>query len=396
MKIFEAFDPVPVHLASPAFHAERLGSLMRQHTLADGWNSILGSPLDWLVLFWPVRQYEEGFSHDFSRLVRHYFLDYFILNDASLSFGDAGNLRPEFVEQAQSEDWKNLWSELFSIAKTIVCVGGDQVRDVEAAEALAKQGDPVNLCVVDACYDFKGETCDETGSSFILDELLLRLNQKIGFLSFIGIQNFLNPPSLSRQLDKLLFDVLRLSEFRQSPEEAEPLLRLSNMLSWDISALEAAFVPELKGRRPNGLTGVEACRLARYAGFSSSMRFISLRETIFEEEKQPSVTAQMIAQILWHGLDGLASRLTEEAPSNPHQYNQYFVDFMPFTDQPLSFYQHKLSGRWWMELPASLLDSGNPIFRERYIPCSYQDYLQAQRGEWPERWWKAIQRLDLN
>lgn len=394
MKIFEALDPVPLHLSSPAFHAERLGSVMRQHTLADGWNSLLGAPLDWLIFFWPVRYGEVVLSHDFSKLVRHYLLDYFIIADGSVTLGDAGNLRFEFIEQAQPEDWKKLWSELFSIAKTVVCVGGDQVRDVDATEALAELGGSVNLCVVDACYDFRGESSGDLKNTLILDEFLRRLDKKIGFLCFVGIQNFLNPPSLTRQLDKLLFDVLRLSDYRQTPDEAEPLLRLSNAFSFDLSALEAAYVPELKGRRPNGLTGVEACRLARYAGFSPDMRFMSIREITLESEQQPAVTAQMVAQILWHGLDGLTSRIGEDAPSNPQYYNQYFVELLPFSDQPLSFYQHKLSGRWWMELPEALVNTGNPFFRQRFIPCSYQDYLQAQKGEWPERWWKAIQRLD--
>lgn len=396
MKIFEALDPVPLHLVPASFHAERLGSLIKQHTLADGWNALLGAPLDWLLVFWPVRHDGEKFSHEFSGLIRHYLLDYFLLPDTSLALGDAGNLRPEFIEDARPEDWRKLWSELFSMAKIVVCVGGDQVWDVEAAEALAERGEPVNLCVVDACFDLTGELSETSDNLKILDGLLKRLNQNIGFLSFVGIQNFLNPPSVSRQMDKFLFDVLRLSEFRQSTDEAEPLLRLSNMLSFDLTALEAAYVPELMGRRPNGLTGVEACLLARYAGFSASMRYMSFREAGFEAGGRPEVSAQMAAQILWHALDGLTSRLSEDDPSNPQQYNQYLVELLPYADQPLSFYQHKLSGRWWMELPAAFVEAGNPVFRQRYIPCSYKDYLQAQRGEWPERWWKAIQRLDLN
>lgn len=394
MKIFEFIDPVPVQLAPLAYHAERLGSLVRQHTLGSGWEALLGSPLDLLLVFLPNVQAEGIVSHEFSRMVRGHLYEYFVTAESSVSLGDAGNIRSDFMDQAGPGEWKHLWSELLTLSKTVICLGGNQKETVSAAQALSESGAPVNLCVVDALYDFHGEISEDSGLSGFLDSLLINLAQKIGFLSFIGIQNFLNPPSISRQLDKFLFDTIRLSELREEPEEAEPLLRLSNMMSLDLTSLEAACVPELKGRRPNGLNGVEICRLARYAGFSDSLRYAGIHNILIEEGASPEVTAQMTAQILWHVLDGRLSRLQEYEPDKHPDYNQYMVQLPGIGDQPLVFYQHRISGRWWMEIPDLFLNSESPFSRQRFIPCSYKDYIQAQQGHWPERWWKAIQRLD--
>ena len=64
---------------------------------------------------------------------------------------------------------------------------------------------------------------------------------------------------------------------------------------------------------------------------------------------------------------------------------------MPVEPETLSFYKSKFSEKWWMEVPYA---SG----RERYsrnsiVPCSYNDYQTATKGEVPERFISTLAKL---
>jgi hypothetical protein len=60
-----------------------------------------------------------------------------------------------------------------------------------------------------------------------------------------------------------------------------------------------------------------------------------------------------------------------------------FISFnVIFSDIDTVFMKSKRTKRWWMGLP-----SGN------FVPCSYNDYLIACRGEIPERWLREQERL---
>ena len=49
--------------------------------------------------------------------------------------------------------------------------------------------------------------------------------------------------------------------------------------------------------------------------------------------------------------------------------------------------------KWWVEIP--LIHTNSQIPNDNYfIPCSYNDYKAAVKGEIPERWWKAFQKMN--
>jgi hypothetical protein len=47
----------------------------------------------------------------------------------------------------------------------------------------------------------------------------------------------------------------------------------------------------------------------------------------------------------------------------------------------MTFYKSKVSDTWWMEVEALSGDKNIKI-----VPCSYDDYLAASKGEVPNRW----------
>jgi hypothetical protein len=57
------------------------------------------------------------------------------------------------------------------------------------------------------------------------------------------------------------------------------------------------------------------------------------------------------------------------------------------------FFKNKKMDKWWMEIP--LLNNDSASIEEGYfIPCSYADYKLAAKGDVPERWWKAFQKMN--
>jgi hypothetical protein len=57
------------------------------------------------------------------------------------------------------------------------------------------------------------------------------------------------------------------------------------------------------------------------------------------------------------------------------------------------FYKNKKLEKWWMEVP--IINSNPSLPLENYfIPCSYNDYQKAVKGDVPERWWKVFQKMN--
>ena len=90
------------------------------------------------------------------------------------------------------------------------------------------------------------------------------------------------------------------------------------------------------------------------------------------------MTAKQISHMIWYAIDGRYKRNKEADFENKELFNEFQ---MIFSEIETVFLQSKKTSRWWMQLPDN-----------KYIPCSYNDYLLASRNEIPERWFRAQQR----
>jgi formiminoglutamase len=57
--------------------------------------------------------------------------------------------------------------------------------------------------------------------------------------------------------------------------------------------------------------------------------------------------------------------------------------------EDLVFYKSILSEKWWLEVPDPKRPGPLSV-----MPCSYQDYQQATRGELPIRWINRLGRME--
>jgi hypothetical protein len=193
----------------------------------------------------------------------------------------------------------------------------------------------------------------------------------------LAFQSYFVHPRMLETMDKLRFDCFRVGKVKEQIEEMEPVIRNCHLFSFDIAAIAHAYAPS-NTFSPNGLTGEEACILMQYAGMSPNMKTIGIYGYQPENDKE-SLTARQISQMLWYLIDGVNRGNTEVSLEERDSFNEFHT---AFSEVETVFLQSKKTGRWWMQLPD-----------QKFIACSYKDYLIASSNEYPERWLRAQERV---
>ena len=232
----------------------------------------------------------------------------------------------------------------------------------------------IEATCVDALIDLDIHSLHRSDN--FLMEMLTGEPNYIRHYNHIGFQSYYVHPHMLETMDKLRFDCFRLGSVKDKIEEMEPVIRNSHLFSFDISAIAHAFAPanELS---PNGFNGEEACILMRYAGLSHNINTIGIYGYMPTRDTG-QLTARQISHMLWYLIDGKSKGRREAALSE----REFFVEYRTaFAEVETTFLQSKKTQRWWMQLPDN-----------KYIACSYQDYLLASSNEIPERWLRAQER----
>ena len=140
---------------------------------------------------------------------------------------------------------------------------------------------------------------------------------------------------------------------------------------------------------PNGFDSKEICQIARYFGVSSRLTSLGLYE-IFNAKDVNQQSASLIAQMLWCFLDGYFHKMKDVKATDVDMV-KYHVSLRAGEFNAV-FYKNKKIDKWWMEIP--LLTKDSSFQNQCFMPCSYSDYLIASKGEMPNRWWKAFQKMN--
>jgi len=205
----------------------------------------------------------------------------------------------------------------------------------------------------------------------------------------IGYQSYFESPAAIEMLDKIHFDTFRLGYVKANLFEVEPLMRNTDFLSFDLSAITSSYVSANVHTSPNGFDGAESCSIMRYAGLSDKVTSCG----IFEYHRELDLgnqTAKLMAQMFWYFLDGFKQRKNELNP-NLNECTKYTVSFADGVNEVV-FYKSNKTGRWWIGVP--FYTSEKEKKDNYFVACSYRDYEQSNQGEPPERWIKTYQKLN--
>jgi formiminoglutamase len=287
---------------------------------------------------------------------------------------DLGNVKKGASINDSYAAIKTILAELFRMNKTVLILGGSHDITLAQYQAYIELNQQVEATCVDAMIDLRGES--PIRSENFLMEMLTGEPNMVKHYNHIGFQSYFVHPRMLETMDKLRFDCFRVGTVTQNIEEIEPVFRNSHLLSFDISAIKHSDAPANKNC-PNGLTGVEACILTRYAGFSSKMNSVGIYGYKPYDDVE-EMTAKQISQMVWYFIDGKNRCKQEAALTNREFFNEYHT---VFAEVETVFLQSKKTNRWWMQMPD-----------KRFTACSYNDYLSASNNQIPERWLRVQER----
>lgn len=279
----------------------------------------------------------------------------------------------------------------FLVRKNIIPVilGGSQ--DLTYAQFLGYKDleQTINIAAIDSVFDLGNPDEDITNTSYLGKIILHQPNYLFNY-SNIGYQTYLVDQSSLQMMNKLYFDAYRLGQVRDKIEEAEPIIRQADMLTFDITAIKHSDAPANPNASPNGFYAEEACQMMRYAGMNDKLSSIGIYE-INPAYDMSGKTAHLAAQMIWCFMDGFYNRKNDFPSRTNPDYLRFHV-VLQDEKYEINFYKSKKSDRWWMEIPYPP-HKDLKFERHTLIPCNYKDYEQATQNEIPDRWWQTYQKL---
>ncbi len=272
----------------------------------------------------------------------------------------------------------------------VVILGGSQ--DLSYANYLAYEQleQTVNVVTIDNKFDM-GSAEGELTSDGFLNKIILHDPNYLFNYSNIGYQTYLVSPEQTKLMKDLYFDIYRLGGIQGNIQLAEPVLRNADMISVDVSSIRNSEFSSNQNSGPNGFYGEEVCQLMRYAGMSdklSSIGFYEYNPAVGNSE----VSAQLLAQMIWCLVDGVASRKKDYPIGTKDAYTKYRVH-VESTEHELIFYKSDKSDRWWMDVPYPPHQRVK-FERHHLVPCSYEEYQGACNNHIPDLWWKTYRKLN--
>jgi len=269
-----------------------------------------------------------------------------------------------------------------------VIIGGSHDLDYGqycAYETLEKL---ISLVNVDAYLDLE-EKKEFGESQRHINKILLHEPNYLFSYTHLAYQSYLIDPLSVAVLEKLYFEAFRIGQMRTNMQEMEPAIRNADMMSVDITAIRSSDAPGNANAQPFGLTGEEACQICWYAGLNEKLSSIGFYEYNPEFDDVHKSTASVVATMIWYFIEGYYHRKNEQN-FRSNDFMKYSVS-MPTEPAVLTFYKSKVSEKWWLEVP---YPNGKKRYaRNSIVPCSYNDYQTATKGEVPDRYISMLAKL---
>ncbi|MBI3883499.1 MAG: formimidoylglutamase [Sphingobacteriales bacterium] len=300
-----------------------------------------------------------------------YQLNYWHTN---IKIADIGNIKTGATLNDSYAAIKTVLSELINLNKTVVIIGGSHDITLPQYFAYRSLNKHIEATCIDATIDLQNESA--LRSHNFLMEMLTEEPNMVKHYNHIGFQSYFIHPGMLQTMDKLRFDCYRVGVAKENMEEMEPVIRNTDLLSFDISAIKYSDAPANECS-PNGFSGEEACVLTRFAGMSTHLSSLGIYGYNPAADVK-ELTAKQIAQMLWYFIDGKSRSKMEALLEDRNSFNEYHS---VFAEVETVFLQSKKSNRWWMQLPD-----------HSFIACSHNDYLRASNNDIPERWLRAQER----
>ncbi|MEI6815725.1 MAG: formimidoylglutamase [Bacteroidota bacterium] len=309
--------------------------------------------------------------------------------DYSVRIADIGNLIIGNTIEDTYVAMADVCTHLLKKNIVPIILGGSQDLTYAQYKSYAPLGKMVNIVSVDSHFDL-GTNKSDLNSRTYLGKIITDEPNILFNYSNLGFQSYFVGSDAITLMKKLYFDVYRLGQVRNDMEEVEPIIRSSDMLTFDVSSIRYSDAPGNGNSSPNGFYGEEVCQIFRYAGLTEKLTSLGIYEvnSNIDDHQQ---TSYLVAEMLWYFIDGFYNRKKEEPMDSKDSFVKYRVNVKTMS-QELIFYKSKKTDRWWMEIPNNL--NQLKYYQNNLIPCSYKDYKAATNDEIPERWWQTFNKFN--
>jgi arginase family enzyme len=275
---------------------------------------------------------------------------------------------------------KDIVSELAEKNIISIILGGSQELTLPIFEGIQSHQASLNISVIDNKIDLGKGDGDFNSYSYLSNIIK---NKHLRRLELIAYQSYFVPESQLNFLKEHNQYGIRLGAVRRNIGQTEPLLRDTDMVSFDMRAIRQGDSPASGYANPNGLTGEEACQLSLFAGYSDRIKATGLFEFNPNLDRN-SQSAGLAAQMIWYFLEGLNNRQKDYPIAHISSYQKYVIQ-QDQLDEDIIFYHNPNNNRWWIEIPNI---SGN---KEIYS-CNTQEYEEARQGKIPNSWLKYYKK----
>ena len=293
---------------------------------------------------------------------------------------DLGNLKPAKSKKGTYLALRDIIEYLNDSDIVAIILGGNEDLNLGVCKAFTNFP-YFTFSTIDSFLNVKKEK-ETLSSSNYLTQLFSDFPHIFQF-NLLAYQSYFVSDGLFKKT-KGITENIRLGLLRENIRVAEPALRNTNVLSFDLGAIRYGDSQGSNNFSPNGLRSDEACQLANFAGLSNHMKVFGLYDSNFNNDRN-GITAKLSAQIIWHFMEGVSYRQIAEN-QNHKNYETYKVEIKNL-DRPLVFMKDIQTDQWWIEITAY---NGRKLKRA----CSESDYIHAKRDEIPDIWLKNIQKMD--
>ena len=190
-----------------------------------------------------------------------------------------------------------------------IILGGSQdltYANYRAYDALIPM---VNIVNVDSQFNLGDSTKPIKNDSFV-GKIILDQPYNLFNYATIGYQIYFFLRIKIGLMDNLYFESYRLGAVSKDITYVEPVLRDANIVSIDLTSVKGSEVSSKQKYSPNGLDGKEICAIARYAGISNKVSSFGVYE--YKPSKDDTLTAMLVAQILWYFIEGVNYRVKDD------------------------------------------------------------------------------------
>lgn len=191
----------------------------------------------------------------------------------------------------------------------------------------------------------------------------------------LGFQRHLCTVDRITELEDISTSSMSLAKMRAYPNQQEAVLRDANLAHFDGSAIKLGDNPASIESNTSGLTCAESCQVMKNIGGSHNLKLLNITNYEIIDERRQYASSMTIAEMIWYFIEGYHQRLNDHPTTSSEQLQRFVINSLD-TDAEIAFVKNETSGRWWF------VSNGN---EEKYHACSHEEYLEASRGDIPDR-----------